>query len=243
MHIQELKSPISSLNLTAENTHAIVRYTRYGLSDKLTISLTAGAQLLFIDLVDTLPKESSTISVELGENASCVFLVVMKLENARFTYNIKITSQRRSQSTVTVLQHLISAQCQIDFNHYNAAQSAINFMHYALLDKNAHALLNGRLVLGHHATQAESRQHSSIIMLDDKSQGTTQPFLEVEHHDVIAQHGSALGCISFDELWYSATRGLSENVLKDLIREHFLHDHIEKQKLPKNLEALIYEYI
>lgn len=67
------------------------------------------------------------------------------------------------------------------------------------------------------AKKAVVRQNSNILLFDEKSIGKNNPILIIEENDVKASHGSSIGKIDDDTMFYLCSRGLSKNEATNLI--------------------------
>lgn len=67
------------------------------------------------------------------------------------------------------------------------------------------------------AKKATVRQNSNILLFDETSIGKNNPILIIEENDVKASHGSSIGKIDDDTLFYLCSRGLSKNEATNLI--------------------------
>lgn len=61
-----------------------------------------------------------------------------------------------------------------------------------------------------------------VLLLDDKSQATAEPMLEIEANEVKASHAAAVSPIDAEQLFYLQARGVTETMAKDIIVKGFL---------------------
>lgn len=93
------------------------------------------------------------------------------------------------------------------------------------------------------AKKAIVRQNSNILLFDEKSIGKNNPILIIEENDVKASHGSSIGKIDDDTMFYLCSRGLSKNEATNLIclgkMEHLINkinDESIKESLIKKFK-------
>lgn len=82
------------------------------------------------------------------------------------------------------------------------------------------------------------RQNSNILLFDEKSVGKNNPVLLIEENDVKASHGSSIGKIDDDTMFYLCSRGLSKNEATNLIclgKLEYLIKKIEDQEIKESL--------
>jgi Fe-S cluster assembly protein SufD len=88
-------------------------------------------------------------------------------------------------------------------------------------------------------------QNSKILLFDKESQGINNPILEIEENDVKANHGSSIGMIDEETLFYLTSRGIKEedarmlvslgkvNYLIQEVRDETLKDDLLKEVLER----------
>ena len=67
------------------------------------------------------------------------------------------------------------------------------------------------------AKQSVVRQNSNILLFDEESIGKNNPILVIEENDVKASHGSSIGKIDDETMFYLCSRGLSKSEATNLI--------------------------
>lgn len=84
---------------------------------------------------------------------------------------------------------------------------------------------------------------SKILLLGDKATAISCPQLEIEANEVKASHGSSIGRLSEEELFYLKTRGLSQQQAEKLLVEGFFEEQIEKiedMKIKDKIQKILY---
>lgn len=71
-------------------------------------------------------------------------------------------------------------------------------------------------------------QNSKILLFDKESVGINNPILEIEENDVKANHGSSIGMIDEETLFYLTSRGIEESVARNLVSMGKISYMIEK---------------
>lgn len=88
------------------------------------------------------------------------------------------------------------------------------------------------------AKQSVVRQNSNILLFDEKALGKNSPILLIEENDVKASHGSSIGKIDDDTMFYLCSRGLSKSEATNLIclgKVEYLISKIENKEIRENL--------
>lgn len=82
----------------------------------------------------------------------------------------------------------------------------------------------GSVMIGRHAAKTSAQQQAFCLLLGDRAHASALPSLEVLNNDVTCAHGTALGQLDKQQVWYMQTRGLSPDAAKKLLIEGFLAD-------------------
>ena len=72
--------------------------------------------------------------------------------------------------------------------------------------------------------KCDGRQHHRGLVLSPKAKIEATPQLEIWADDVVCSHGSAIGPLDNNQLFYLQTRGLSEHEAKKILLNSFLGD-------------------
>lgn len=93
-----------------------------------------------------------------------------------------------------------------------------------ILADSARGAFTGRVVVHPDAQKTEARQTNRNLMLSDKARVHTDPQLEIFADDVKCTHGSTVGQIDADALFYFRTRGIDEATARKLLISGFTQD-------------------
>lgn len=88
------------------------------------------------------------------------------------------------------------------------------------------------------AKQSVVRQNSNILLFDEDSLGKNNPILLIEENDVKASHGSSIGKIDDDTMFYLCSRGLTRSEATNLIclgKLEYLIKKIDDEKIKEKL--------
>lgn len=88
------------------------------------------------------------------------------------------------------------------------------------------------------ASKSVVKQNSSILLFDESSIGKSNPILVIEENDVKANHGSSIGKIDDETMFYLCSRGLSKAEATNLIclgKIQHLIDKIEDADVKETL--------
>ena len=93
-----------------------------------------------------------------------------------------------------------------------------------ILTDTARGVFTGRVVVHPEAQKTVARQTNRNLMLSDKARVHTDPQLEIFANDVKCNHGSTVGQIDRDALFYFRTRGIDEETARRLLIHGFTHE-------------------
>ncbi|MCL2412529.1 MAG: SufD family Fe-S cluster assembly protein [Bacteroidales bacterium] len=130
---------------------------------------------------------------------------------------------------------------RIKLNH-NFSNGKSNQLFKGILDDSAKALFEGHVFVAKHAQKTEAVQNSKNILLTDKANVQTHPFLEIYADDVKCSHGATIGQMDEHALFYMRTRGISEKQAKTLLMYAFANDvvrNVHLESLREYLENII----
>ena len=115
-----------------------------------------------------------------------------------------------------------------------------------ILQGDSKGIFQGKVLVSDRAQKTDAYQLSKGLILDDRSEFSAKPELEIYADDVKCSHGSTSGNIDEDAIYYLMTRGLSKKEATKLIIRGFLNDVISeikdqqvKKLIEKNLDKNI----
>ena len=117
-------------------------------------------------------------------------------------------------------------------------------LHKCIVGGTAHAVFNGQVMVRPGAQKTDSAQSSRNLLLSSKAVVDTQPQLEIFADDVKCTHGATVGQLDSDEVFYLQSRGLSEQVARNLLTYAFGADVINRipvASLRRQLEQTVLE--
>ncbi|HNZ50099.1 MAG TPA: SufD family Fe-S cluster assembly protein [Bacilli bacterium] len=77
-------------------------------------------------------------------------------------------------------------------------------------------------IIAKKAIASDLKQKAKGLILDEKSQISANPWLEINEHDCLASHGASIGAIDDQELYYLMSRGLTKEQSEKLIINGFI---------------------
>jgi Fe-S cluster assembly protein SufD len=85
----------------------------------------------------------------------------------------------------------------------------------------------GRVTVRKGAVKSDSHQLFKALLLSTHAEADAKPELEIFADDVVCGHGTAIGALDADALFYLRARGIPQNEARGLLIRAFLADAIE----------------
>jgi len=108
-----------------------------------------------------------------------------------------------------------------------------NEIYKGVLTENSTGVFNGKIFVQPDAQKTNAFQQNNNLLLSDKASVNSKPQLEILADDVKCSHGSTVGQLSKEAMFYLQSRGIGEQKAKALLVNAFLFDVTEKIKIPE----------
>lgn len=99
-------------------------------------------------------------------------------------------------------------------------------LYKGIMDDAARARFNGHVLVQDGAVKTEAYQTNHNILLTDKAHVDTRPFLEIYNDDVKCSHGSTVGQLDNNAMFYLMTRGISQRTAITMLSYAFCDEVI-----------------
>ena len=117
-------------------------------------------------------------------------------------------------------------------------------LYKGILDGNAHAVFNGRILVRKDAQKTDSKQTNKNLVLSDDAVIDTKPELQILADDVRCTHGATVGQLDAESMFYLQSRGIGKAEARNLLTYAFAQDIVDRikvQKLRDSLERFLFE--
>ena len=155
-------------------------------------------------------------------------------------------AQAHAELHSAVLGHGLSkAATHADFTYvieHQAADTSSNTSAYNVLDGNARGVFQGKIIVRPDAQRVDAQMQTRAMMLSEGAEMDAKPELEIYADDVVCAHGSAIGELDRDALFFLRSRGLDEATARQLLVAAFLEQvttHIDDEGLSKIMRQLV----
>jgi Fe-S cluster assembly protein SufD len=110
------------------------------------------------------------------------------------------------------------------------------------LNDKSRAVFNGKVFVRESAHGTDAQQSNKNLLLSNDARVDTKPQLEIFNDDVKCSHGATVGQLEEEELFYLLTRGLPDNLARNLLTYGFAEEIINKievEPVKKELDATV----
>ena len=108
-----------------------------------------------------------------------------------------------------------------------------------LLAGNSRGVFRGHVMVRQDAQRTDAHQTNKNLLLSDTAKVDTQPQLEILADDVKCGHGSAIGQLQEDAVFYLRSRGIGEKEAARMLAQGFAREVIERSSLSFMKETLL----
>ncbi|QMU28017.1 Fe-S cluster assembly protein SufD [Adhaeribacter radiodurans] len=117
-----------------------------------------------------------------------------------------------------------------------------NEVYKGVLLDNANGVFNGKIFVQRDAQKTNAFQQNNNLLLSNKATINSKPQLEIFADDVKCSHGSTVGQLSQEAMFYLRSRGISEQTARRLLVSAFAFDVTQNIRIPA-VEAYINKLI
>jgi len=128
-------------------------------------------------------------------------------------------------------------ELKTNVNHRHEHCKSSQLVKSVLLDKS-NGTYQGKIYVEKNAQKTNGYQLSKALVLSENSAFNSKPELEIYADDVKCSHGSTIGNIDQNSIFYLMSRGLSKEQANKMLVEGFLNEAIETITEP-NIKSLI----
>jgi Fe-S cluster assembly protein SufD len=101
-------------------------------------------------------------------------------------------------------------------------------LYKGVLDENARGIFDGSIIVRPGAVKTVSRQTNRNLLLSETAIVDSKPNLEIHNNDVKCNHGSTIGQIDQESLFYLRSRGIGEEQARNLLVFAFASEIVDR---------------
>ena len=103
-----------------------------------------------------------------------------------------------------------------------------NELYKGVMNDESTGVFNGMILVRPDAQKIEAYQSNKNILLSDKANVFSKPELEIYADDVRCSHGSTIGALDPEAIFYLQARGIAKENAEQLLISAFIGDVLEK---------------
>ena len=211
---------------------------------------------------------NAVTEIQLEENAALDFILLQREPDHRFhVANLAVHQDRASRlacHTITLGGALVrndasvllaeeGAECRLEGLFVGGAEQLLDNhtlvdhavphctsdeRYKGILGGSARGVFRGRVVVRPDAQKTRATQSNRNLLLGGRAEIDTKPQLEIYADDVKCSHGSTIGQLDPEALFYLRSRGIEESRARDLLARAFGLEILEALPIPALGEAL-----
>lgn len=104
-------------------------------------------------------------------------------------------------------------------------------LYKGILDDRSRGIFDGRIIVREGAQKTSSRQINHNLLLSETAIADSKPTLEILNDDVKCNHGSTIGQLNDEALFYMRSRGIDEANARRLLVYAFAAEIVERMKI------------
>jgi Fe-S cluster assembly protein SufD len=175
----------------------------------------------------------ATLQIQQARSSNCVsHAVAMGGTLARHDINVVLDGEG-GENTLNGL-FMATDQQHID-NHtridHVRPHCTSRELYKGILDGKGRGVFNGKVVVHKDAQQTDAMQTNKNLLLSQDASIDTKPQLEIFNNDVKCSHGSTIGRLDENSLFYLRTRGIEEAEARSLLTYAFASELVNRISL------------
>jgi Fe-S cluster assembly protein SufD len=111
-------------------------------------------------------------------------------------------------------------------------------LYKAILDGKSNGIFDGKIIVRPGAQKTSSRQTNRNLVLSSEARADSKPQLEIYADDVKCTHGSTIGQLDAESLFYLRSRGVGETQARNILTYAFASEVVERIRIPVLREQL-----
>ena len=115
--------------------------------------------------------------------------------------------------------------CHVVVRHLTENGTSHQIVRGALSDKSK-GIFDGLIYVAHGAQLTDAQQDSRYMLMSDSATSHSVPRLEIYADDVKCAHGSTVGFLDPEALFYLRSRGVGEEAARKMLTLSFLHEAV-----------------
>ena len=196
--------------------------------DNLQLVIKEGAEMELYRLQYMNSKEITTLDI-IMEAGARLNLCTVTLNGGHVRNNITVRMKGEGCQLEANGLYLVDREQECDnyiFVEHACPHCISHELYKGIVDDTARARFNGHVLVQDGAVKTEAYMTNRNILLTDKAHVDTRPFLEIYNDDVKCSHGSTVGQLDKQALFYLRSRGITERTAMTMLSYAFCDEVI-----------------
>lgn len=165
--------------------------------------------------------------------------------NNKYLINMNDEDSHFDLSVASISKNNVKKEYKIKTNN-NVRYTNVKVDCFGIVEDNSSLTYDITSFIKKGAKQSVVNQNSKILLFDKESIGINNPILEIEENDVKANHGSSIGMIDEETLFYLTSRGIKESDARNLVsigRVNYIIEEVKDEKIKEELLKEVLERV
>jgi len=114
---------------------------------------------------------------------------------------------------------------------HRAGHGTSRQLYKGVMDDHSRGIFSGRVVVHPNAQKSDARQTNNNLLLSENAEAISKPQLEIYADDVKCAHGSTVGYLDEEALFYLRSRAIDEDHARSLLVYAFASDILQQMTL------------
>lgn len=161
--------------------------------------------------------------IEVGEGARCDFFVLLWGGQVT-TFSVELVLRGEGSSVFLKGLYSLKDKQKVDVvvvQRHEAVDTRSEVVMKGILFDEAKAVFKGTIAVDRSARGTHAELYNKNLVLSERAAAMSMPRLEVQADAVHCKHGSAVGNLADEQLFYLNLRGLSDILAKNMLIESF----------------------
>ncbi len=236
---ENLATHLRNIIVLAENSQATVLEHYVGLKDVLSLTNVVTE----VVLADHAELNHYKLQQESGSSFHIATLAAKQAANSQWKTNSislgaklarnDVHTQLLGEKAHVILDglYLVNNKQHIDFHtriDHAVPNTTSEQLYKGVLDGNSHAVFNGKVIVHKDAQKTDANQQNHNLLLSRGCEIDSKPEMEIYADDVKCAHGSTVGQMNEDQLFFLRARGLDEVTARSLLTYAFAVEVLER---------------
>jgi len=201
----------------------------------------SGLNLYRVNESSSIHSETFLSYLNLNANLSMVNLSMPKNKSRFQVYNIFLD---KHSSTDFKSISIPSNSCHDDFliqNNHISSNCKSNVGMRAILDKGVICSFQALIDIESNILSSKAEQDCKAILLHKEASMNAKPEMKIFNDDVVCKHGTTIGSLDKDQIFYLKSRGLDKKSSENLLLKGIVKNYIPNNSLLNNFLPKAYQ--